>query len=93
MQQHSWLNYLRCFTGPTLIVSTTAVFLRLSASSTGMNCPVPASLPLFEALAMIYLLSDFKKTCPRSSGYTSDMDYPYNLNYLGSSNYQGSRMD
>jgi hypothetical protein len=38
--------------GPTLIFSTTASSLRLSASLTGMNRPVPASLPLTEVLAI-----------------------------------------
>ncbi len=41
----------------------------------------------------VYLLSDNVKTCPRSSGLTSDMGYPYNLNHLGSSNYRGGEMD
>ena len=40
-----------------LMVSTIAVFLRLLASSIGINCPVSASLPIFCVFAITIYLS------------------------------------
>lgn len=47
---------LRFLDGPTLTFSTTAVLFRLSASFTGMNFPVLASLPRLAVLAIFYNL-------------------------------------
>jgi len=48
------LDYLRPLQGGFFMVSTTAVFLRRSATLTGMNFPVPASRPIFLVLATVF---------------------------------------
>ena len=52
--------YLDLFGFTIFIVSTTAVFGLAFAISTGINCPVPASLPTFRVSVFLRMMRPFK---------------------------------